>query len=409
MNPALKLYGCLTLFILGWWFLAFQKSDLKPSHQLITSDPGPKVEIHFLSELSSFDRNTIQKALSGDTNTMIQLMAEWDLDAQIMEKHGVKGIRRLPQQLFLQGQILGRQLLNSTPEQLDRIREQVRSKKIIDDNGFTIALHQPPSRFLPQTYAAASFLLALTTPEHIVAIPQGIRNQTNLYPRSLTQQIPLDIDRYNAERLYQAKPEIAFVAHYSHPSVVQALNNQGVELFTLKAINTVKEIRNALVRIGNVVNRPLEAELLSLFIEAAMVAIDNRVQAYTTFQPNPPQRPLFLNHALHYSVPTAKTLTGQLLARMGFHIENLDEGKNEWMTPIDLEQIVNLNPDCLIIATSTEKPLYQKITQEPALANLPALQRQRLHFVDKETQFYPSQYIVLAYYDLAYAYTNPSS
>ncbi len=39
----------------------------------------------------------------------------------------------------------------------------------------------------------------------------------------LTNRIPLNIDRYNSEKLYMANPQVAFVAHYSHPSVLQAL------------------------------------------------------------------------------------------------------------------------------------------------------------------------------------------
>lgn len=405
-GSSFKLYSLLLLFICGWWCVAFRET---PVGDPVDTSPRPELpnkEVLFLSELSSFDREELHKALSGDISLMVKLIADWDLDAQIIDKRGLAAAERLPEESFLRAQVLGRQLLNSSSQQLAVLQEQAGLKHIRDDTGTQITLQKPLQRFLPQTFVAASFLLALSDPEEIVAIPGGVRHQTQLYPAALTEQIPLDIDRYNGEKVFQASPELAFVAHYSHPSTIQALKDQGIGLFTLKSINSITEIQNALRRVSHVINRPMEGELLTLFIDSAISAIDTRLALHHALSNDTPDRSLFLNHHVRYSVPTTKTLTGQLLAKMGVTLPSLMDNKEAWMVPIDLEEIVNFNPECLIIASSNGPAALEELKSHPAFASLPALQQEHIYFVDQDTQFSPSQYVVLAYYDLAKAVTG---
>ena len=51
------------------------------------------------------------------------------------------------------------------------------------------------SRFLPQTYAAASFLLAIAQPHEIIALPKGMRHLSQIYQPEKLALIPENIDR----------------------------------------------------------------------------------------------------------------------------------------------------------------------------------------------------------------------
>ena len=265
---------------------------------------------------------------------------------------------------------------------------------------------------MPQTYAAASFLLALAPANEIVALPGRLRGQEHLYPRALTDQIPLDIERYNAEKLFRAHPEIAFVAHFSHPATIETLANQGVILYTMKNPASLQDISHELMHIGNIISRPLEAELLSLFIDAAMLALDNRLQILTKefdAADIKPPRLLFLNYHQNFSIPTKKTLTGQLLKRIGawdisLPYSEANEQSHEWMMmPIDKERLINLDPECLVIAAENPQAVEREIRQDIALKQLSAVRNNRLYFVDESIHHSPSQYIVLAYYDIIQA------
>lgn len=325
--------------------------------------------------LAPMNRDLLQQALAGDIPLMAKLIADWDVDAQLLELTNQIPVKRLPSHVYLRSQILARQLLNKTEKGWQQIE-----------------------RFLPQTYVAASFLLALADTEQIVALPQGLRKHTHLFPKALTDQIPQDIDRYNAETLFMAQPNAAFVAHYSHPALLDTLRDQGVPLYTLQHLDSIGVIKQTLMQVGEIVHRPLEAELLALFMDAAFLTIDNRI-AVLQHSMQEKARLLFVTHHDQYFAPTAKTLTGQLLKRMGIVQIPVAEKSEEWSVPIFHEDILHFNPHRFVIATPQclVKPQFY---QDALFKDLIAMQSDKVFFVDEIVQQFPSQYIVLAYYDL---------
>lgn len=412
---AIKTYAFVILFILGWWVLAFNtKSDraqaARSQSSAVTAPPSVPLD----TAITAIDRHLLHQALAGDCQLMARLIADWDIDAQILLAKGFQGITRLPHPDFLQSQSLIRTLQNEEAIKKSTSLHHEHHLSVSDDVGHEIPLNPPYQRFLPQTYVAASFLLSLVPVKQIVALPRSLRDQTHLYPSSLTKQIPLDIDRYHGEKLFQARPDIAFVAHYSHPDTIQALNNQGTLLYTMKNLMTLSDISEELIRVGNIANKPLQAELLKIFIDAAIIALDNQQTVFTRhFEKQTRKLPtvLVVNFHHSFSVPTTNTLTGQLLSRMSSIDLSLKYAKehnhsNEWMAMIDRERLLKLNPDFLIIATDNVQALEKEIDQDHSLHGLAAIRNRRFVVVNHSIQNSPSQYVVLAYHDLIYALMN---
>ncbi len=394
-----SLYCCGMLLVGLWWALAFKEPRLL-HEQTLKSDPKQPSRPSILSLLSPLKRDILQEALSGDFSLMTKLIAEWDIDAQFLEGQGLRQVQRLPRSSYVQAQLFGRQLKKSTPQELTHLRNARRKLQIYDDTGRLFSLGQGNSLFLPQTYVAATFMLALTSPENIVAIPRGLREQTTLFPKHLTDRISLDIDRFNSEKLFKTNPGIAFVAHYSHPNTMEALQGQGIKLFTLKDVHTVQDIQESLACVGHVINRPIEADLLNLFIEASLMAIDNRMLALNLKFDGESHKPrvLFLHYHGNYSMPGSHSITSQLLGRIG--ADTVVSRSRKWMVPILKEQIVNLNPDCLIIATAPGNMRANFCMEDPAFQNVTAVKECRTFLVDDTIQQSPTQFVVLAYYDL---------
>lgn len=392
--------------ISGWWFCAF--SNFSSPCVSTTRTFRPKETAHyvnFVQTLSPIKRKLIHQALAGDIALMAKLIIDWDLDAEIMMERGLSSIHRLKRSSFVRAQILARQLLSSSPEEIEFLRNQFRLKQVSDDHGLTISLDKPFSRFLPQTYVSASFLLALCPPDQIVALPQGLRHLTQIYPAEITRQIPLDIDLTHSEKLYHSKPQLAFIADYSHPCRIQTIKNLGIQLFNLKNINSVQEIYEALYRVGHLINRPLEAELLTLFMESSLIAIDNRIQILKQIFPEAAMTQfLYLNYYTQFCLPSKNSLPLQFLRRTHSHnlliadlIQEYDDGLS---TPLSYERLLHLNPKCLLLSTHEENLLKKKIYCNPAFAGLTAQQSDQIFFLDASIQESPTQYIVLAYFDL---------
>lgn len=325
-------------------------------------------------QLSPLKRETLFQALWGDFDLMTKLLSDWESDAEFLMKHQVPGIKRMPKPSL-----------------------QPKLTQIVDDANNTIDLTMPKKRFLPQTYLASTVLLALLPPEQIVALPKGLRDLSHMYPDSLISKIPLDIDRYNSEILYQLHPEVAFVAHYSHPATIEALKSQGIPLFFIRNVDTLSDVLDAIVKIGYVADRSAEAALMAAFMEGAMNAIDNRLRALARSQPKPfsTQKVLFLHYLGQFSLPTTKNFTGQLLKRLNEQTSlfaiRIEESDSEWRIPVSWETIVQHHPDSIIISGTNEEEVRKRLVGE------------HIAYVDEMVQQSLTQHIVLAYYDLFHA------
>lgn len=349
-----------------------------PSHEqplsLTFNAPSiPAIPATLYADLSSLDRNAIHRALLGDYALMGHLIADWEIDAQILQQKGFTEIKHLSPKAYLQSQILTRQLTTLSQENTKRT-------------------------FFPQTYVAASFLLALLEPNQIVALPSGLREHTHLFPCEMTRLIPYDSNHTHAEALFLARPEMAFVAPYSNPAFVNVLRNQGIPICLIPSSNTPEEIIALTRALGQSIGQPEKAELMALFIEAGMYALDNRWSALrnSCWKESLP-RFLVIKAQAGYALPTLKTLTGQLLARM-----NLDHSNDasSWNLPISREAILQNDPHSLIISTIDKNASQEDLKKDRALSDLKALQLGNVFFIDETVQQCASQHLILAYYDL---------
>jgi len=379
------LYCASITFITVWWCAGFlpiwsKKTCIKP----IADISNEHFDLpHF--PISHIDKSSLHRALTGDIQTMLDLITQWEIDTRILEKKAPFRINRFSEESFLKAQIIGRRLLS---------------------HGETSCLHA--KRLMPQTYLSASLLLALTETTHIVALPEGFRVNNAFFDSSILDQIPIDINAYSSEIIYHLQPEIAFVAHYSHPATLQTLARQKISLVAMNEIHTIPEITTTIKQLGQIIERPLKAQLLAFFIESAMVAIDHRLLSvyHQVVAEKPLPQLLFLEYGPHYYLPTAETLSGQLIQRLqaiNLPVITLPNPDKQWRIPMDQEKIRRLNPDCLIISCFEKQGLTEKIA-----CDLSFVKSNSIYCVDAAAQV-PNQFLVLAYYECAKAVANAIS
>lgn len=402
------LYLILTAFIASWWMLAFRTTH----HSFVPASNDPQTlalkTSQLLQELSPFQRETLKEALSGNFQKMVELIDAWDQDATTLAHQGIVNVEHLPPEQYLQAHLIGYLLQHSSPETIRSLNCKMNLDAIRDDSGRLLKIEDDYKRFLPQTFAAASFLLAIAQPHEIIALPKGMRHLSQIYRAETLSLIPGNIDRTHSEKLYLAKPDLAFVAPYSHPPALEVLYNQKIKLYTIKYFDSLSEIQEALLKIGHASNHILEAQLLAIFIEAAFLSIDNRLLSVgekCQLDDNP-LHALFLDYHQHFAQPTSKCLTGQLIARAASHCSHLScpipESQEDWRVPFEQEELLQSDPDCLLISTP-------HLSNSPSLPHqLKAYQRKQVYYLDEAIQESPTQYLVLAYYDIYQALTVAS-
>lgn len=346
-----------------WWTISFWSTSTSAPLKInthINYYPEALKEAH----LSPISRDDLHKALAGNIELMTKLIADWEIEAQLLTAEGRPNIKHLRSDIFLRSQKIGRSY---------EIQHEVSSHT-----------------YLPQTYVASSILLALLPPDKIVAIPRGLREQTQLFPTSITNQIPLDVDRYSSETLYRLCPHIAFIAPYSCPATIEKLTQQNIRLINLDTAKSLEDIKQTLIKVGHAINLPLKAELMAIFIESAMNAMDNRIAVLQKAEKDSPLKTMYLTYTNRYTMPTSHTLKGHMLQRLGIEVSHEDG----WEIALDKELIFKRKPDCLIIAS----PLYHGLKY--SLENETAFLQQKVFVVDENIQEFPSQYIILAYFDI---------
>lgn len=360
LNPV---YVIVCAFILCWWWIAFHRSW--EARALFISQPTTSSALVQLVDLSSLKRSDLHQALSGNTSLMGRLINEWASDASLLVERGVTGV----QQLSKDDYIFSQNFLSAS-------KEEIPTKL----------------RFLPQTHFAATLLLALVSPDQIVALPKGMRDHPRLYPAEIIKQIPLNTERYQSEEIFAAHPNLAFVASYSDPSMLKMLKRQGVELCTINPISSLSEMKEVVLKMGDHCDSPSKAKLLSIFIDAAMINIDNRLRALSQLsEKNCLSKSLvYLNAYQQTSIPTRKSLSGQLLQRVLTHHDSfsclIPDSQSMWSIPFGYEQIYQLKPDYIIISSMHS----QRQTQFT----------QPVFYLDYLVQDSPTQYLILAYFDL---------
>jgi len=390
-------YACAVLFVGIWWIVAFLPRGFVENHDETLEAPQKICESLEAPYLASLSRSRLHKALLGDVDLMAGLIAEWDAEAELLEQSEVTHARRLPKDQFLRAQTLTHRI---------RRRHSGLTDPYLADPRLVSQTKQdsPSPQYLPQTYVAASFLLALTSPDQIMALPSEMRRITQLYPSELTRQIKLALSPYNTQRLWEARPAVAFIASYSQPATCAALRQQGIELCTLSDVTSIEQVQSALLQVGSKVGREEEAELLALFMDAALCALDNRLMLHQQTAPEV-ENVLYVNYYSSFTAPSQRTLTGKLLKRLRINeLAPLQaQGHSDWQIPLTQEQLQRCEPDRILLSCAQSSWLRHQLLTNPSMHSLPAVRNGRIYALDPEVQNSPSQFAILAYFDLVHS------
>lgn len=347
-------YVLPALLICGWWActLVWTPPCAHSEISLLAAPSQHESEILFGELLSPLNRNRIKSALTGDTSLMLDLITEWDQDAQILESKGFIETSRLSRQNFIRALTLGRSLKNRKTE-LSGLK------------------------FYPQAWSSASLLLALADPSEIVALPEGYRPH-------LASSLP-SLKGDPAEALWRLKPDAAFIAAYTRPTTIQTLENLRVPLHRAETIWSISDLYQEIIRTGAIIKREREAELMTLFMQSAFIAIDNRTQLLSPYE-----KTFYLNYGTSFSYPTKKMISGQLADRLKLNRSLPTTSPIAWKISLDQEQLIALQPKRLIL--SCEKSHLPSLPYWEGPIEIALIDQTSLESLD--------QTIVLAYYDL---------
>lgn len=400
--PRLSIYHFVLPFVVLWWVVAFFPSEKNQTH-LVVFTAADSLTLHpsdLLNELSILKREELCLALSGDTGQITSFAKSWKKDKEKLKQLGYCLMPNSAEDKILAFV----DILETEDEALVSKLNQTLSLNIPFENDSSLisSPSNQKARFFPQTYAAATFLLALLPQEQIVSLPIGMKQLSYLFPSLKKGNIPFSSTGYSSEKLYLDAPKVAFLAPYSHFSFKELLERHRIPICCFNHDNSIDMIQSTLRQIGKIIANPIKAELLALFMEAGLEAIDNRIALLEeSFKPEKKKNILFLNFRNSFSLPGKKSLSSILLERQlkkSSKFVSL-ESKEEWSSPVGIEKILAADPDSLILFLPFDDLLLKK-RAECHLSQLSFKKEPKFICIDENIQNSPTHYALLAYFDL---------
>lgn len=302
--------------------------------------------------LSTLSKEELKRALQGDFSLMGFLALQWHLDALVLKSEGKEADAL-------------------SFEEIQKMQLLMRDSAEKGRSAYA---------FYPQTYLSAALLLTLAPSAEITALPEGFRREP-LYPETFTCKVVHDASPVELESSLSLNKTVAFVAPYSNPSIKEALKNRGAILVESPYVNSLEKLEQVIVQMGAITGEDVRAEILALFVKAALLHFRNLTQ---------PENSLYLNVCSTLSSPREETLVYQTLERFRLTIP-----KAACVEALG-------HPQEILLSAIDRKTAHAEISKNPGLR---ALLDEGTHFtyLDWREQETLSHFFLLGSFDIAAA------
>lgn len=248
---------------------------------------------------------------------------------------------------------------------------------VVDDAGRIVTIQSKPERIISAAPSATKFVQYLGLYDKIV----GVTNWDDFEAERIGDLVPL-----NVEKILSLKPDIVLIFGGFQLPEVTKLEEQNITAVVLNA-NTVQQILNDLILVGNVLgevekarklSKELENKYLSLAKKAYGIPVEKRVKvAYLMDTPGPEIREIWTCGQGSY-LNDLITLAGGINIAAGF------TGPNGFL-PISIEYIVSQDPDVFIVANyvpGAEDQVKEKIMSYSPFKSVKAVKNERIYVYD---------------------------
>jgi iron complex transport system substrate-binding protein len=237
---------------------------------------------------------------------------------------------------------------------------------------------QPGLRVVPANAGAADLLALLLPPERVAALPSPVaeygsptltRGEWALRPRYAS---------YTAEDVLAFSPDLVVAHAWQSADTAERLREAGVQVLVLELPRSWSDIVAAIERIAAVVGRATEAAHLRDQLAQRRVRLGQRARAFAG------ARALSYSNLGAGGWAAGSGTTADIL----FELAGLENAARslEGHQPIDLETLLRLDPDWIVVGTTSGEPgaapTASYLLAEQTLAGLRAIRERRVVELD---------------------------
>ena len=269
-----------------------------------------------------------------------------------------------------------------------------------DASGATLIIPSPPQRIASQTLGTDEILLAICSPDRIVALSSLATdpNYSNVVEQARAAQKPAV---QGAEQVLKLNPDLIFVASYSRAEVVDLLRAAGAPVFRFANFDRIEDIKANIRTVGYAIGDEARAEALVAQMERELEAIRARALSVG-------KRPRVMSYgALGYTAG-ANTLFDDMARIVGAINISAEQGINRFQK-ISAEQITMWQPDFIVTGANagTFDAARRRLLADPAIASSSAGRAGRIIVIDNRYYLTVSHHVVGAVEALAEGLYKP--
>jgi len=256
-------------------------------------------------------------------------------------------------------------------------QEAPERRTIAGFEGEAIEVPLRPWRIVPSTAAATSWMLALVGSERLAGLPE----QAFAYSLSAAALDPAawegrTFGRFSAERMLELDPDLVVTGPLQSPEAVSILRGAGIAVLTPPDPSSFEELENVLATLGRASGEEAAANELWRDLERRRRALRARRGD------RPSRRVLTYSNLGTGGWTGGRGTTAQLLVQLAGHENVAAEAGLEGYVPIDIERMVELDPDFVVTGASVTdddfSPTANYLRSEETLAAVPAVRANRI-------------------------------
>jgi iron complex transport system substrate-binding protein len=259
---------------------------------------------------------------------------------------------------------------------------------VTDQAGHKVTIPNKPERIASGTLGTDEILSGLVPKSEIVLVTQNATDPSQSNIVSFAKGIPAMKDA-NAEAIIAQHPDLALLASYTKPGVVQQVEQAGIPTYEFSDFDSIQAIEHNIEVVGELVGEPQKAQQMVEGLEQRLAAIKNAVRNQA--------HPRVLNYSSYGYVAGAGTTVNDVIVDAGG--VNAAGNLKGWqqVTP---EQVVKMNPD-VIIVSADDAGFKDKLLHDPKYQTINAVKNHRVYEIPAADLMSLSQYVYKGVEDVA--------
>ncbi|KAA0955692.1 ABC transporter substrate-binding protein [Sporosarcina sp. ANT_H38] len=247
---------------------------------------------------------------------------------------------------------------------------------LTDAVGNEITLEKAPATIVSMIPSNTEILFELGLADEVVGV-----NDYDDYPAEALEKEKIGGMEFNVEKIVSMNPEIVF-AHESGLGTgeegLQQIRDAGIPVFVVKNAANFEETYTTIETIGKATGKTVEAEKIIVDMKAKVEEVLAKIATVDT------KKTVFVetSPAPDIYTPGKNTFMDQMLKLIG--AENIAADQEGWFV-MDPEEIVNRNPDVIIVMYDYVETAVADVYARPGFDSITAIKEKAVIQVDENT------------------------